>query len=54
MQVKIDKKPKLTEKYLVDVVPTLLVFEREIIKKHLYVEAGADLNKKQFKKLTKS
>jgi thioredoxin 1 len=54
MQVKIDDKPKLTAKYLVDVVPTVLVFERGRVTKRLDGEAGAGLDEKQFKTLTKS
>ena len=54
MQIKIDDKPKLTKKYSVDVVPTVLVFEQGRVTERLDGEAGAGLDKKQFKKLTKS
>ena len=53
IQVKIDDKPKLSEKYSVDVVPTVLVFERGKVTKRLDGEAGAGLDEKKFKKLTK-
>jgi thiol-disulfide isomerase/thioredoxin len=51
MQVRIDDKAKLTEKYLVDVVPTILVFEKGTITKRLDGEPGAGLDEKQFKSL---
>ena len=54
VQVKIDDKTKLTEKYSVDVVPTVLVFERGKVIQRLDGEQGAGLDEKQFKKLTKS
>ena len=51
MRVKIDDKAKLTEKYSIDVVPTVLVFEKGTVKKRLDGEPGAGLDEKQFKKL---
>ena len=51
MQVKIDDKAKLTEKYSVDVVPTVLVFEKGTVKKRLDGEPGEGLDEDQFKKL---
>jgi thioredoxin 1 len=54
LQVKIDDKPKLSEKYEVDVVPTVLVFEMGKVTKRLDGKPGTGLDEKQFKKLTKS
>ena len=51
MQVKIDDKAKLTEKYSIDVVPTVLVFEMGTVTKRLDGEPGAGLDENQFKKL---
>ena len=51
MQVKIDDKAQLTEKYSIDVVPTVLVFEKGTVKKRLDGEPGAGLEESQFKKL---
>src|SRR3990170_1242896 len=51
MQVKIDDKAKLTEKYLIDVVPSVLVFVQGTVKKRLDGEPGEGLNEKQLKKL---
>jgi len=51
MRVKIDDKAKLTEKYSVDVVPTVLVFEKGTVTKRLDGEPGAGLDEKQFKNL---
>ena len=51
MQVKIDDKAELTEKYSVDVVPTVLVFEKGTVTKRLDGEPGEGLNENQFKKL---
>ena len=51
MQVKIDDKAELTEKYSIDVVPTVIVFEKGTVKKRLDGEPGEGLEEKQFKKL---
>ena len=51
MQVKTDDKAKLTKKYSVDVVPTILVFERGIVTKRLDSEPGAGLDETRFKAL---
>ena len=51
MQVQIDDKVKLTEKYLIDVVPTVLVFEKGKVKKRLDGEPGEGLAESQFKNL---
>lgn len=54
MQINIDNKPKLTEKYSVLIVPTVLVFNQGKVTKRLDGEAGAGLDEKQFKKIIKS
>ncbi|HLB99940.1 MAG TPA: thioredoxin family protein [Candidatus Bathyarchaeia archaeon] len=51
MRVKIDEKAELTEKYSVDVVPTVLVFEKGTVTKRLDGEPGAGLDESQFKNL---
>src|SRR4030066_1556322 len=51
MRVKIDDKAKLREKYEVDVVPTVLLFERGTVTKRLDGEPGAGLSEKQLKSL---
>jgi len=51
MRVKIDEKAELTEKYSVDVVPTVLVFEKGTVTKRLDGEPGAGLDENQFKNL---
>jgi len=51
MRVKIDDKAKLREKYEVDVVPTVLLFESGTVTKRLDGEPGAGLNEKQLKSL---
>ena len=54
MRVKIDDKVKLREKYEVDVVPTVLLFESGTVTKRLDGEPGAGLNEKQLKNLMES
>ena len=51
MRVKIDDKAKLAEKYSIDVVPTVIVFEKGTVKKRLDGESGEGLDEDQFKKL---
>ena len=51
MRVEIDDKVTLTEKYSVDVVPTVLVFKKGTVTKRLDGEPGAGLNENQFKNL---
>jgi thioredoxin 1 len=51
MRVKIDDKAKLCEKYSVDVVPTVLLFEKGKVAKRLDGAPGAGLNEKQLKNL---
>ena len=51
LRVKIDDKAKLCEKYSVDVVPTVLLFEKGAVTKRLDGLPGAGLDEKQLKKL---
>jgi thiol-disulfide isomerase/thioredoxin len=51
MRVKIDDKARLREKYEVDVVPTVLLFESGAVTKRLDGEPGAGLSEKQLKNL---
>ena len=51
LRIKIDDKAKLCEKYSVDVVPTVLVFEKGTVTKRLDGEPGAGLDENQFKNL---
>jgi thiol-disulfide isomerase/thioredoxin len=51
VRVKTDDKAKLCEKYSVDIVPTVLLFEMGKVTKRLDGEAGAGLSEKQLKKL---
>lgn len=51
LRVKIDDKAKLCEKYSVDVVPTVLLFEKGEVTKRLDGAPGAGLNEKQLKNL---
>jgi thiol-disulfide isomerase/thioredoxin len=51
LRVKIDNKVKLCEKYAVDVVPTVLLFEKGVVTKRLDGAPGAGLNEKQLNKL---
>jgi len=51
LRVKIDDKARLCEKYSVDVVPTVLLFERGTVTKRLDGLPGAGLDEKGLKKL---
>ena len=51
LRVKIDDKTKLCEKYSIDVVPTVLLFEKGKVTKRLDGARGAGLDEKQLKKL---
>jgi thioredoxin-like negative regulator of GroEL len=51
LRVKIDDKAKLREKYEVDVVPTVLLFESGAVTKRLDGVPGAGLSEKQLKSL---
>jgi thioredoxin 1 len=51
LRVKTDDKAKLCERYSVDVVPTVLLFEKGKVIKRLDGTPGAGLNEKQLKKL---
>lgn len=51
LRIKIDDKAKLCEKYSVDVVPTVLVFEKGAVTERLDGEQGAGLSEKQLMKL---
>jgi len=51
LRVKTDDKAKLCEKYSVDTVPTVLLFELGSVTKRLDGEPGAGLNEQQLKKL---
>lgn len=51
LRVKIDDKAKLCEKYSVDVVPTVLLFEKGKVAKRLDGIPGAGLNKEQLRNL---
>src|SRR4030042_2665712 len=50
LRVKTDDKAKLCEKYSVDIVPTVLLFELGAVTKRLDGESGAGLSEKQLKK----
>jgi thioredoxin-like negative regulator of GroEL len=47
MRVKIDDKPNIMEKYSVEVLPTVLFFEKGSVSKRLDGVAGLGLNEKQ-------
>ena len=47
MQIVTDDKANLCEKYSVDVVPTVLIFEKGQVTKRLDGEPGVGLNEKQ-------
>jgi thioredoxin len=47
LRIVTDDKPRLCEKYEVDVVPTVLIFERGKVKKRLDGGAGIGLSEKQ-------
>jgi thioredoxin-like negative regulator of GroEL len=49
-----DDKPSLCEKYSVEVVPTVLVFEKGKVTKRLDGVPGAGLSEKQFKEFIKN
>ena len=51
LRIKIDDKAKLCEKYSVDVVPTVLVFEKGAVTERLDGEQGAGLSEQQLMKL---
>jgi thioredoxin 1 len=51
LRVKTDDKAKLCEKYAVNVVPTVLLFEKGSVTKRLDGAPGAGLEEKQLKKL---
>jgi thiol-disulfide isomerase/thioredoxin len=51
LRVKTDDKAKLCEKYSVDIVPTVLLFELGAVTKRLDGEPGAGLSEPQLKKL---
>ena len=51
VRVKIDDKAKLCEKYSVEVVPTVLLFEKGKVAKRLDAERGIGLSEEQLKKL---
>ena len=51
LRVKTDDKVKLCEKYSVDVVPTVLLFEKGVVAKRLDGALGAGLDEKQLKKI---
>jgi thiol-disulfide isomerase/thioredoxin len=51
LRVKTDYKAKLCKKYSVDVVPTVLLFEKGKVTKRLDAERGIGLSEEQLKKL---
>ena len=51
IRVKTDDKAKLCEKYLIDTVPTVLLFELGTVTKRLDGEPGAGLSEQQLKKM---
>ena len=51
LRIKTDDKAKLCEKYLVDVVPSVLVFEKGTVTERLDGEPGAGLTEEQLKRL---
>ena len=53
LRVKTDDKASLCEKYSVDVVPTVILFERGKVKKRLDGVPGAGLEEKHLLNLTK-
>jgi len=52
LRVKIDDKATLSEKYAVDVVPTVLLFDKGVVAKRLNGAPGAGLEEKQLLNLT--
>ena len=51
MRIKTDDKAKLCEKYSIDIVPTVLLFEQGTVTKRLDGEPGSGLSEKQLMKL---
>jgi thiol-disulfide isomerase/thioredoxin len=51
LRVKTDDKARLCEKYSIDTVPTVLLFELGAVTKRLDGEPGAGLSEQQLKKL---
>ena len=51
LRIKTDDKAKLCEKYSVDVVPTVLLFEKGKVTRRLDGAPGAGLNERQLKNL---
>jgi thioredoxin 1 len=51
LRIKIDDKAKLCEKYSVDVVPTVLLFEKGKVTKRLDGARGVGLNERQLEDL---
>jgi thiol-disulfide isomerase/thioredoxin len=51
LRVITDDKASLCEKYSVDTVPTVLIFEKGVVTKRLDGEPGAGLNEAKLKKL---
>ena len=54
VRVKIDDKASLCEKYSVEVVPTVLLFEKGVVAKRLDGRPGVGLKEKQLTDLTDS
>jgi hypothetical protein len=51
MRIKTDDKAKLCEKYSIDIVPTVLLFEQGTVTKRLDGELGEGLSEKQLRKM---
>lgn len=51
LRIKIDDKASLCEKYSIDVVPTILIFEKGTVKKRLDGKPGEGLKEKQLRDL---
>jgi thioredoxin-like negative regulator of GroEL len=51
LRIKTDDKAKLCEKYSIDIVPTVLLFEQGTVTKRLDGELGEGLSEKQLRKL---
>jgi len=54
LRIKTDDKASLCEKYSIDVVPTVLVFEKGTVKKRLDGVPGVGLKEKQLRDLAKA
>jgi thioredoxin 1 len=52
LRIVTDDKPSLCEKYSIDVVPTVLLFEKGKVRKRLDAVPGAGLNEKQLASFT--